>query len=47
MTDSQYAILAHVLGLGILLGYALALWCSLRRCGRRAKAMAQRTDSRT
>ncbi len=47
MTDSQYAILAHVLSLGTLLGYALALWCSLKRCGRRAKALAQRMDSRT
>lgn len=47
MSDLQYSILAYALGLGMLLGYAGVLWCSLRRCGPRAAERSERTNSRS
>ena len=34
MSSSGYVILAYVLGLGLLLGYALSLWIRLAKGGR-------------
>ena len=37
MTSRDYAIAAYVVGLGLLLGYALLLWVEARRLGRRRR----------
>jgi hypothetical protein len=31
LTTSQYTVVAYVVGLGLLLGYALVLWVEARR----------------
>ena len=35
MTSRDYVIAAYVVGLGLLLGYALLLWLEARRLARR------------
>jgi hypothetical protein len=35
MTDTQYTVTAYVLGMGLLLGYALNLWRAHRALRRR------------
>ncbi len=37
MTGIQYAILAYIVGLGLLAGYALVLWTESRRLAARGR----------
>lgn len=37
MTGSQYAILAYILSLSLLLGYGLMIWTSRRRLRRKQR----------
>ena len=38
MNDRQYLILAYVIGLGVLWGYALLVWAGMRRAAPRDRS---------
>lgn len=37
MTGAQYAVVAFVVGLGLMLGYAMVLWLAHRNMARRRR----------